>query len=180
MSGRFLAIAGASMLIAGLLIALVFQMRQVSARDKLISNRENRADQVAASMVQFQARIEVDKTNAERVQQKLNEATQRISDLTAAADKLAATATQNQRLLDQTRTDGAKFQTGMAAANVASLEQKGLAQVAQTEANVRQVQLKQATDSTAQLQQDLAAAKLEIAALRDQLQKAKDMIGSLP
>lgn len=178
-SGPFLVVAGLSLLAAGLLIGLVVQTRKLSVRDHMLSNQQNRSDQIQAGLVQMQAKIVEDKTDTDRLRDKLNDSLKNQAAMVMEKDKLTTSAAETQRLLDHARQDSTKFQTETAEAKVASLEQRGIAEIARTEADVLRMQAKQATATMTEVRKDLLKAKTETESMRERLEKAEALISKL-
>ena len=178
-SVSFLAFAGLSLLAAGLLIGLVVQTRKLSVRDHMLSNQVNRSEQIQAGLVQMKAKIVEDKTDTDRLREKLNDSLKNQEAMVQEKDKLATSSATTQRLLDNARQDSTKFQTATAAAKVASLEQQGIAEIARTEADVLRMQLKQATTTIIEVQKDLDKSKTEVETVRGSLKDAEALIANL-
>lgn len=153
---------------------------KLSARDTVIIQDKNHADQVQASAVELQGKLDADQVNTARLQLQLKEAEANSTQNKLALDKAKADAVVLQEQLDATRVASTRFQTQSEEAKVTSIKHQGAVEVAAAQNTVLQTHLKQAQaeraksetllveanrlrtgleSTVAQLQKDLLAAQ---------------------
>lgn len=152
---------------------------KLAARDTIIIQNKNHADQVQAGAVELQSKLDADKVNTARLQLQLKEAEANSNQNKLALDKAKADSVVLQEQLEATRVSSTRFQTQSEEAKVTSIKHQGAVEVAVAQNTVLQTHLKQAQAEHTKSERLLVEANRSRADLESKIaQLQKDLLAA--